>query len=143
MLDTEAPSRTRPVVVGLPAKDEEDRIGVCLEALDNQLAKRADHVVLLAKNCADRTADIARRLRPRLGFELHVVEVQLPPAMANAGHARHLALEAAADLAGDAGILLTSDADGRVDPDWIGANLAAIGAGADAVAGWAELDPVD
>ena len=30
-----------------------------------------------------------------------------------------------------------------VDPDWIGANLSAIRAGADAVAGWAELDPLD
>jgi hypothetical protein len=132
-----------PIVVALPVKDEEDRIGSCLEALDNQTAGNADHIVLLLNNCSDGTASIAKGLQPRLAATLHVVEVELPLGSANAGFARRLALEAARPLAGDRGILLTSDADGRVDPDWIGANVAAIRAGADAVAGWAELDPLD
>ena len=38
------------------------------------------------------------------------------------------------------GILLTTDADGRVRPGWLAANLAAIAAGADAVAGRAEIE---
>ena len=38
---------------------------------------------------------------------------------------------------------MTTDADGMVDPDWLAANLAAIAAGADAVAGWVELHPID
>src|SRR6185437_9299152 len=41
------------------------------------------------------------------------------------------------------GVLLTTDADGRVAPDWIAANLAAIRDGAEAVAGRAEIDPVE
>ena len=52
-------------------------------------------------------------------------------------------MQEAARLAGPAGVLLTTDADGLVDPDWLAANLAAIEAGADAVAGWCELHPVE
>jgi hypothetical protein len=129
------------VVVAIPVRDEQDRIAACLEALDNQISGRADHIVLLLNNCGDHTASIAEGMRRSLSSELHVLEVELPPAQANAGHARHLAMEAAWKITGDAGVLMTTDADGRVDPDWIGSSLAAMLAGADAVAGWAELDP--
>lgn len=132
-----------PVVVAVPVKDEQDHVAACLEALDGQTAGRADHILLLLNNCSDATASIAGRLRPRLTAPLHVVEVALPQALATAGHARRLALDAACRLAGDRGLLLTTDADARVDADWVGANLAAIKAGADAVAGWVELDAPD
>jgi hypothetical protein len=49
--------------------------------------------------------------------------------------------EAAANM--KQGVLLTTDADGRVAPDWIAVNLRAIRSGADAVAGRAIIDPVD
>jgi hypothetical protein len=49
----------------------------------------------------------------------------------------------AAALAGPDGVLLTTDADGRVYPDWLSANLAALARGCDAVAGRAEIDPVE
>jgi hypothetical protein len=49
-------------------------------------------------------------------------------------------MQQAAVIAGPDGILLTTDADGRVDPDWLSANVAEIRKGADAVAGWADLD---
>jgi glycosyltransferase involved in cell wall biosynthesis len=139
--ETRAPSR--PVVVAVPARNEEDRIAACIEALDNQVGARADHVVLLLNNCTDRTAAIARAHSETISTKLHVLELELPVEKANAGHARLLALDAAYKIAGDTGILLTTDADGRVDEDWIEANVAAIAAGAEAVAGWAELDPVD
>ena len=132
-----------PIVVAIPARDEEDRIAACLEALDGQTGARADHIVLLLNNCADGSAGIARALRPGLKSELHVLDFELPPHQANAGYARHLAFEAAERLAGETGILLTTDADGRVDPDWVEGNLMAIRNGADAVAGWVELDPID
>jgi hypothetical protein len=41
----------------------------------------------------------------------------------------------AALRAGEKGILLTTDADGVVGPDWVEVNLAAIEAGAEAVVG--------
>ena len=132
-----------PVVVALPVKNEEDCLAACLDALDSQVGGRADHILLLLNNCSDRSASVARSLQPRLISELHVMEVRLAPHQANAGYARRLALEAAYRLAGESGVLMTTDADGRVDPDWVANNLAAIRAGADAVAGWAEIDPLD
>ena len=132
-----------PIVVAVPVKNEQDCIKACLEALDGQIAGHADHIVLLLNNCSDATAAIARSLAPQLQSALHIIDVVLPPEQANAGVARHMALAAAGKLAGENGVLLTTDADSRVDPNWIGANLEALDAGADAVAGWAELDPLD
>jgi GT2 family glycosyltransferase len=72
-----------------------------------------------------------------------VVERSLLGARANAGFARRLALQhAARGLAGQ-DVLMTTDADGRVAPDWIESNLASLRHGADAVCGRAEIDPID
>ncbi len=48
-----------------------------------------------------------------------------------------------ADLATDVGSILPTDADCRVEPGWLRANLRAIRAGADAVAGRTIIDPAD
>jgi hypothetical protein len=133
----------QPVVVAIPVRDEAERIGACLAALAQQIARPPDHIVLLVNNTTDRTVAEARETPLSPATSLHIMDRTLPAAQANAGFARHLAMEAAAAIAGEAGVLLTTDADSRVDPDWISANLAALAAGADAVAGWVELDPAD
>jgi hypothetical protein len=69
--------------------------------------------------------------------------VTLGPAHANAGWARRLAMEAAASIAADGAVLLTTDADTLVHPDWIEANLREIAAGHDAVAGYVMADPME
>jgi hypothetical protein len=143
------PSR---ILVAIPAKDEEDRIEDCLLALDAQrdlsgtrLPRGTFSVLLLINNSTDGTAARAARLKPSLSFELHILPIDLPPQKAHAGGARRLALGLAALLLEadgfSDGILLTSDADSRAAPDWIARNLAAIEAGADAVAGHFVLDP--
>ena len=129
--------------VAIPVRDEADRIAACLEALDAQEGARLDAVVLLVNNTTDGSARIARGLSLYKRTTLHVIERELPPKQATAGHARQMAMEAAAALVGPDGILLTTDADGQVDPDWLAANLAAIAAGADAVAGWVDLHPIE
>jgi len=131
-----------PAVVAIPARDEEERIGNCLTALASQ-SRAPDHIVLHLNNCTDRTADAARRVPFKAQTRLHILECDLPPQCANAGYARYLAMQRAAGLAGNFGVLMTTDADGRVDPDWVRHNLAALAAGADAVAGWAEIDSVE
>lgn len=135
-----APARS--IVVAIPARNEEQRIGACLESLGSQTMP-PDHIVLLANNCTGATAAAAMAARIDWRTELHVIERALPKPNANAGHARRLAMQEAARIAGDAGILLTTDADGRAETDWIEANVAALDDGADAVAGVAELDPLD
>lgn len=137
-------------VVAIPVQDEAERIGACLEALAAQL----DHdgrplrpdgfgVVLLLNNCTDGTAPAVQRLQARLPFRLTVIERELPATMAHAGWARKLAMDAAADLVAGAsrpGVILTTDADGRVGRRWLTANLAAIAEGADLVAGYVRAD---
>jgi hypothetical protein len=132
-----------PIVVAIPARNEEAHIAECIEALDGQVAASVDHVVLLANNCTDATAGNAKAVRLHSGVTLHVFEETLPTHSANAGGARRRAMELALPLAGQDGVLIATDADGRVDPHWLAATLAAMDRGAEVVAGWAELDPGD
>ena len=73
---------------------------------------------------------------------------RFPLALSHAGGARRAAMEAVADLlAAEAdprrAALLSTDADGRAEPGWLAANLAALAAGADAVAGAIAADPAE
>jgi hypothetical protein len=131
-----------PVIVAVPARDEAERIAACLTALSNQ-QQCPDAVVLLLNNCTDATEAIARDLAPRLRFRLDIVSRDFPPWQANAGWARRLAMQLAAVQAGPGGVLLATDADTIVPPDWIRRNLAALDAGADAVCGRAVIDPLE
>ena len=135
-------------VVAVPARDEAERIGACLRALldqrdhtDQPLAPGAVKVVVLANNCRDDTAARARAVSPAV----EVLEVELPPDRANAGAARRAAMESAvARLAPPgAGLICTTDADSRPRPDWIVRLWDAVQAGAEAVAGAVEFDPLE
>lgn len=130
-----------PALVAVPVKDEAERIADCLRALALQHDVRADGIVLVVNNTSDGTAEIIRRLLPLLPVPVHVLERDFPPGQASAGHARRLAMEHAAALLGDRGVLLSTDADGRVPQDWVAANLWHLRRGLDAVAGRADLDP--
>jgi hypothetical protein len=131
------------IAVAIPACNEADHIGRCIAALDRQVGCRVDDIVVLVNNSTDHTADVARRGVLGSGAALHVLECSLRPEDAHAGNARSMAMEAAAQCIRGDGVLLTTDADGVVDPDWVRENLAVLRAGADVVAGWVNLDPVD
>ncbi len=141
-------SQRAPTVVAVPARDEAERISACLAALldqrdldGGQTPPNAIQVVVLANNCSDRTAEIARRS----GGLIQVVEATLPPCRAHAGAARKAAMDMAADLipSGDAGLICTTDADSRPRPDWIARLWKAVDAGAEAVAGAVDFDPYE
>ncbi len=131
------------IVVAIPVKDEADLIGDCLRALALQQGPAKAEILLLVNNSTDGTADIARALRATLPCGLHVLEHNFGPAQANAGHARRLAMSKAAMLTDPGGIVMTTDADGCVAPDWLAANLDAFRNGADVVCGRAIIDPID
>ncbi|OYX34151.1 MAG: hypothetical protein B7Y99_06035 [Caulobacterales bacterium 32-69-10] len=136
----------RPLaVVAIPVKNEEDRIGRCLDSLAQQggVDPAEVLVLLLLNNCSDRTAERVRDLAPQLPFRLHVHHVDLPDPYANAGWARRLAMEAAVQAVDPAGLILTTDADTLVDVDWIEANRREVAAGVDAVAGYVMADPME
>jgi glycosyltransferase involved in cell wall biosynthesis len=135
---------TPEAVIAVPVRNEEERVAACLRALAAQegLAPGSLGVVLFLNNCTDRTAEIVADLVPRLSVPVRVLVEDY--AGAHAGWARRRAMDAAVAWlsgAGGAGIILSTDADSRVPPDWVARNRAAIRAGADAVAGRVELDP--
>ena len=138
---TAAPS----VVVAIPVKDEEARIDACLCALAGQtdVDFAAIAVILLLNNCRDATVERVRALAAELPFRLELREVELPAAYANAGWARRLAMEAAAELVAPDGLILTTDADTLVETDWIAANRREIERGVDAVAGYVGANPFE
>jgi GT2 family glycosyltransferase len=121
--------------VAVPARNEEKRIAACLEALADQSTDERFAVVVLANNCTDRTVRVARGFARKSRVPIVVREVRLDADRANAGHARRLAMNAALELLGPGGALMTTDADSRVSRRWVAANLDEIRAGADLVCG--------
>ena len=132
---------TRPVAVAVPACNEAAHITLCLGALD-LAAQRAGvpvTIIVVSNNCTDDTAALARAFIGRWS-RIEVEEIVLPPERAHAGGARRHVMDRAADRAGPAGVVMTTDADSEVDIDWIAANLGEIAGGADAVAGVITFD---
>ncbi len=142
-------------VVAIPALNEEGRLEACVQALLSQRDRRGNplpghaiRLAILANNCTDGTALLARDLAAaamarRGSPAIHVREVVFPREQANAGHARRAALDWADELAADEpdALLLTTDADSRVHPDWIANTWDEIARGADVIAGTVEFDP--
>ncbi len=135
------------VCVIVPVRNEAQTLEATLNALayqidlnGNKLDWRRYEVILLANNCSDSSAEIARhfaRLHPEL--VLHVVEITLPPAEAYIGRVRQILMDEAyrrlTYLGRSQGIIASTDGDSQVTPTWIAANLVEIAAGADAVGG--------
>ncbi|PPK88323.1 glycosyl transferase family 2 [Neolewinella xylanilytica] len=129
--------------VTIPAKNEAAFLRPTLEALANQLdfdGSRLDpslyEVMVLANNCTDATAAVARRVADEYpAVPIHVIEVDLPDAQACVGVARKLMMDEAARRLPEGGIIAMTDADTVVDPHWIAATLRAFGRGARAVGG--------
>jgi len=139
----ELPEHPGRVVVVVPVKDEAGWLEPCLIALIHQQAAAFDEILVFINNASDTSAAIAARFAARSPMPVLIRDVVLPPDQAHAGGARRLAMEWAASRAGAHGILLTTDADGVVCPDWLAVNLAALAGGVDAVAGRARIDPND
>ena len=131
------------ILVAVPANNEADQLPACLRALADQRGGLAPQVLLFLNNTTDRTPRVLADLLPRLPLEVEVVEHAFPAHERTAGHARRMAMALAAERAGAGGLLLCTDADGQVAPDWLAANLHHLRGGADVVAGQADLDPED
>jgi len=138
-------------VVAIPVKDEEERLPICLRALAQQRDRWGQpippalvRIVVFANNCTDQSASFARKLGESWSLDIRVVEASLLPGAAHAGNARRAAMDLAEAWLEErdeaSGIILTTDADSQVAPNWIAETLAAFEAGADAVLGRIDLD---
>lgn len=128
-------------VVAIPVRDEEERLPACLRALAQQrdrlgrsIPPTLVRIVVFANNCTDQSASVARALAECWSLDIQVVETWLPPEAAHAGAARRAAMDLAEawlmESGEDGGVILTTDADSQVTPNWIATNLAAFEAGA-------------
>ncbi len=134
---------TPPSCVAIPVRNEAERIGGCLRALSEQNGPAPDRVVLLVNNTTDETLSVVDQVRPDLRFPVECVVRNFGEPGAHAGRARAEAMEIAAGYVGPNGLLLTTDADGKVAPNWLSATLAALASRIDCVCGRAEIDPVE
>ena len=128
--------------VCVPARNEADRLPILLGALSAHDRPEPITVLVSVNNTNDGSRqvllDAAHHYRESL--LLRIDETVFPPAAAHAGSARRRAMDLGLALLRGQGILLTTDADTRPPPEWIGENLAAIARGADMVGGSLILD---
>lgn len=137
-----AVERARIDVV-VPAHDERELIGACLEALsearDRLLESEPDvelGIVVVLDACTDGTAEIVARS----GLPVTVIEI----AERNVGSARRAGAEAA--VAAQTRVsearrwIATTDADSRVDPSWLAVQLDALMSGVDVLLGTVRPD---
>lgn len=135
------------IAVVVPAFNEAESIGAALEALWGQvdwsgrkLAPERYEVLVLANNCTDATAAVARRFgRRHPRFRLHVIEATLAGDQAHVGAARRMVMDEACRRLSSLGraraVIGSTDGDTLVAPRWIAGILREVAAGADAVGG--------
>ncbi len=137
------------VIIAIPARDEAERVGRCLQALAAQSpaigesGRPAFGVLLFVNGSGDGTFERAVSFGADAPFALRVYDAALGPGLDHAGGARRVAMDLAAAWLEQAspseGFILSTDADSAPAPDWIARVSHAFALGADAVAGRIEL----
>jgi hypothetical protein len=142
-----SPLQQCEVSVIVPAKDEAQTIIATLTALANQTDLHGQplnpliyEIIILANNCVDETAAIARQFaKQHPDLVLHIAEVTLPYDRAYIGYVRKMLMDEAylrlISLGRSRGIIASTDGDTEVAATWIAATLHEIGSGVDAVGG--------
>jgi glucosyl-3-phosphoglycerate synthase len=129
-------------IVVVPARDEAARVGGCLRALAAQRlgAGQRFAVVLVLDRCRDATGAVAAEVAAAHGLALELLD---GPGL-GAGAARRAGMERAAARLLAAGrphgLIASTDADTRPQPDWLARQLAHLRSGARAIGGLVELD---
>jgi len=144
-LVTIPPSPNCEVCVIVPVRNEAQTLIATLTALASQteftgerLEESRYEIILLANNCNDNSAAIARDFAcQHPDLKLHVVEKTLPPQQAYIGYVRKILMDEAYRRLRKfrRGVIASTDGDSQVSPTWIAANLHEIAGGADAVGG--------
>lgn len=146
-LVTTPPTTECEVCIVVPVRDEAEHLVATLNALAHQIdlqGKPLHHsryeIILLANNCSDDSAAIARKFaRQHSSLALHVVEITLSKPDAYIGKVRRILMNEAyrrlMSIGRQRGIIASTDGDTRVAPTWIAATIQEISHGADAVGG--------
>lgn len=110
------------VAITIPARDEADRIVTCLDAAARSL-NRHGGIVVAVNGSRDDTFARAQAWFDATGACGVLLDDPAPPRGGNVGHARRQAVGACAARLSADGAVMTTDADSRVAPDWVVANL--------------------
>lgn len=136
------PDPTLRACVAVPARNEEELIGLCLEALAVQehVAQEEYEVLLILDDCTDGTEARAREIgAAHPSLRLHLLD---GPGEGS-GPARRVGMDAACarflEQGRPEGLIACTDADTVVAPDWLATQLRAVSKGARAVGGRVEL----
>ncbi|WP_417742832.1 glycosyltransferase [Salipiger sp.] len=124
--------------ITVPARNEAERIVPCLEAARRALQGRGG-LVLVVNGSDDATFSHARDWFAATGTAGLLIDLADTPE-GGVGAVRRQAVAAAAPRLTDDGVVLTTDADSRVFPDWLDANLSEL-TQADLICGSVVPDP--
>lgn len=130
------------VAIVIPARNEETRIQACLGAIADAIDRTPATVgvILCVNDTQDATTRKASTILRMRGVHHLILDLHFAPGTGGVGRARDLGCRMSQRIAGAPSVLMTTDADSRVDPDWITANLAEL-EGADIVFGAIVPDP--
>lgn len=146
-LVAQVPLSSCEICVIVPVRNEAENLEKTLLALANQvdfqgkpLDKKRYEIILLANNCTDNSAAIARQFaQMHSDLVLHVVEITLDSDRAHIGWVRKILMDEAyrrlKSLKRDRGIIASTDGDTQVSPTWVAAILHEINRGLDGVSG--------
>ncbi|MEJ7861853.1 MAG: glycosyltransferase family A protein [Pyrinomonadaceae bacterium] len=131
----------------LPVRNEAEFLPKNLESFARQIDlnnrpfdSKLFEIIVFLNNCDDDSAEFARRWqRKNRHLNVYVAEAKIRPENANIGFVRRLLMTEANERLRrnrtKGGVILTTDADTTVAPNWLAANLREIKNGADAVGG--------
>ncbi|MBV8485735.1 MAG: glycosyltransferase [Verrucomicrobia bacterium] len=118
------------VCIVVPARNEETVLPSLIAALAGQVGLDGAafnpemlEIIILLNNCSDRSATVLRDLRFPCPLKLHTAEITLGPHEAHVGRARQILFDTAysrlRSIGRADGLILTTDADTRPEPDWV------------------------
>ncbi|BAZ45055.1 hypothetical protein NIES4102_20720 [Chondrocystis sp. NIES-4102] len=152
-LVNQLPLSSCEISVIVPVRNEAENIEATLLALTNQveldgspLDKKRYEIIVLANNCSDDSAQIARQFaKSQPDLILHVVEMTIARDRAHIGWVRKILMDEACRrlklIGRELGVIASTDGDTQVAPTWIAATLAEFETGADAVGGRIITEP--
>jgi glycosyltransferase involved in cell wall biosynthesis len=131
--------------VVIPVKDEESYITRTLKSFSEQVDLSGNaldfekfEVLVLANNCTDYSVEFIKNFQAQHpAINIYLEEITLSPKNSNIGYVRRKLMECANSRLrkNDGGIILTTDGDTVVSPDWIAQTEYEIDNGAEAVGG--------
>jgi len=127
---------SKDIAIIIPARNEAERIGACLRALNGQFASRV-RIILVLNNTDDETHEIALETASSLSLDVKILERVLM-SEEGVGSARRIGCDYAIGHLPHLRYLLTTDADCVAAPDWVSRNIDLLQS-ADAVCGKIEL----